>query len=326
MKTIEKIIFDRLASGSGIELPEVGELRVEREAARFRNDTEIIPPHFRVIFDQDGKNTEKPLIDLISERKGIDAASASEQYMQWLGTARKEENIVEINDVGVINDGIFYPSIGLYEALNCGNTENVTVKKRSSAWKNVFIGLGVGGAAAIVLLLVMVLDRRISSEAEENYGVEYAMETLRREKEAEETGESVIAAIVPADTEEITDISRGSSPSADVEDIILQELENYAKASSVDTEPATTSAPQNNVAGNSPVYYLVAGVFSEPANADKMIKEDRLGIGSGNYMKVDFKDGKTLVSPYSSNNRQDVERRRKQLGGSNSEMWIYTKE
>ena len=105
-----------------------------------------------------------------------------------------------------------------------------------------------------------------------------------------------------------TDMENGTANDA-IADEIQRSLEEYAS-------PNVASGPE---------FHLVAGVFSDPANADRLIAADPLGIGSANYRKVGFSGGKTLVSVFSSTDRAAVEARKRALAGVNNELWIYEK-
>ena len=153
MDHISKIIFDVLASGSGINLPEVGALYVEREAAKFIGKNEIKPPANRVVFSRKQGEQFDSIIDLMVAG-GQQRAQAEQEYAEWLAKASGDKGLFEINEVGVVKQGFFYPSAALHDKLNPGDQRNVKLKGGSGGGKKWLIALLILLAAAAVAFAV----------------------------------------------------------------------------------------------------------------------------------------------------------------------------
>lgn len=296
MNTIEKIIFDALAAGRGINLPGVGSLYVERQPAEFVSKKVLRPPHNKILFST-------------VPRAGCESVATYGDYGAWLEHAAQSKEVLEINGVGVLRSGLFYPSVELHDILNPVGMNFAPIKKKAGFGKKFLVGVGVIVIAAVVILLVSVVDKYVVKKSLSDYESK-SEERLYRDEiaGADARGESTIAPVVASDVEvELSDAGTEAAESGQVEDVIEQQLSDYA----VNATPAQSA------------YYLVAGVFSDPINADKLIATDPLKIGKGNYTKLPFKGGKTLVSAYSSTDREAVERRRRELSGINSDLWVY---
>lgn len=290
MNDIEKIIFDTLASGRGINLPGIGSLSVERYPAEMQSDGRIIPPHGKVAFSTD-------------ESESFGSAALHQGYASWLQQASCANGILEIKGVGVLREGVFYPSVELHEKLNPQGTEPLAVKKAGQRGRlALWITIAAGAVVLAVTAYICLPDR-------ERHTNTVAAVADRTETPKAETTEVVPAADNTATDNEQTDAAAAenlpeATPTA--EDVIQEQLENYAETSTAEG-----------------VSYLVVGVFSDPANADKLIARDPLGIGTASYAKVPFKGGKTLVSAFSSTDRAKVEARHRELSRRNNELWVY---
>ena len=324
MNAIEKTIFDTLAAGRGINLPGIGALYVEQRPAEFISGKSLRPPYNRIAFSP-------------AENPAYPSAGTLEGYEEWALHSQQEGDVREINGVGVLRGGVFYPAVELYELLNPQGTEPVPVKPRYGTGRKLLIGIGVIAVAALVMAVVVQISRFADRKADT--GETPAAIRIAREEAAgaSSRGESTIAPAVAEEVKEetvadnrtvgttpgknaetenrsagtvatATDMENGTANDA-IADEIQRSLEEYAS-------PNVASGPE---------FHLVAGVFSDPANADRLIAADPLGIGSANYRKVGFSGGKTLVSVFSSTDRAAVEARKRALAGVNNELWIYEK-
>lgn len=292
MNDIEKYIFDSLASGKGVNLPGIGFLYVGRQAAELLPKGKVRPPQNKVFFSE-GTNPS------------FGSAESIPGYAAWLAESiQVSSNILEITGVGVLRGRVFYPSVELHGVLNPEDNSPVKAGHKAGKWKKVFVGVLVVGTAALVMWLVVSIDfwtRKESDPAQETIAYE-------EQRDASARGESTIAPAVAAEAEEEINIDKEAKlQEKSTEDIIQKNLEGYAS---------------EEAAASSKTYFLVAGVFAEQANADKMISADPLKIGSGNYSKMPFGD-KTLVSAYSSHDKASVEKRRRELSTLNEALWIY---
>lgn len=315
MNKTEKTIFDALAAGGGINLPGIGSLRTEQCAAEFISAKSLLPPHSRIVFSMEA-NPAYPTV------------ARDEEYLRWLEHAVHTDGVVEINGVGVLREGIFYPSVELHDTINPQGAQPIDVKRHHGTRDRFLVGAAVIAGAALIMTIVIAINEFVMGRDTAGPAPEYVAEA--EETIAASRGESTIAPSAAEEAfEEVAEEFDTSSAAEETvseaaaatdiapEDAIQQQLENYAATASVpaETAPATPSAT---------VYHLVVGVFSTPSNADRMIREDALGIGSANYTKADFGNGRTLVSACSSTDRKTVEARKRELAGRNSDLWIYT--
>lgn len=315
MNKTEKTIFDALAAGGGINLPGIGSLRTEQCAAEFISAKSLLPPHSRIVFSMEA-NPAYPTI------------ARDEEYLRWLEHAVHTDGVVEINGVGVLREGIFYPSVELHDTINPQGAQPIDVKRHHGTRDRFLVGAAVIAGAALIMTIVIAINEFVMGRDTAGPAPEYVAET--EETIAASRGESTIAPSAAEEAfEEVAEEFDTASAAEETvseaaaatdiapEDAIQQQLENYAAMTSApsETAPATPSAT---------VYHLVVGVFSTPSNADRMIREDALGIGSANYTKADFGNGRTLVSACSSTDRKTVEARKRELAGRNSDLWIYT--
>ena len=307
MNKTEKTIFDALAAGGGINLPDIGSLRTEQCAAEFISAKSLLPPHSRIVFSMEA-NPAYPTV------------ARDEEYLRWLEHAVHTDGVVEINGVGVLREGIFYPSVELHDTINPQGAQPIDVKRHHGTRDRFLVGAAVIAGVALIMTIVLAINEFVMgrdtagpapeyvAEAEETIAASRGESTIAPST-AEEAFEEVAEELDTASAAEETVSEAAAATDIAPEDAIQQQLENYA---------AMTSAPAETV------YHLVVGVFSTPSNADRMIREDALGIGSANYTKADFGNGRTLVSACSSTDRKTVEARKRELAGRNSDLWIYT--
>lgn len=322
MNNIEKTIFDSLARRKGINLPGVGSLSVVHIPAEFITDSSLRPPHNKIIFSR----SLNPQYDSVGHVKG---------YETWLQQTVQGRGIREINGVGVLKGTIFYPSAELHDILNPHGTQPVAVKPHYGLKKKIAVGAGVVAAAALVILAVVLIDRFAGEKTRAEERIAHDSELVREEEQgAAARGESTIEAAVAREAArqaEHTTVTETTPP--DRPDIAESfPIERQATAdgnggmSESDETPHINSESHLGVSLPAPqVFYLVAGVFSEPDNADRLIARDPLRIGSSNYSKIDFGKGKVLVSAFSSPERDEVERRRRELSSLNRDLWVYEK-
>ncbi len=301
MNPIDKLIFDKLAAGQGINLPDIGALFVERDPAKFISRSEIRPPQNRVFFSGKRGNDFESVIDLIMAADNVKRPEATKTYKEWLKQAKEGKGLIELPKVGVLKNDFFYPSALLHDALNPAGEEPVVLKSkggRSKAW--LIIILSLLSAAVITLFVLLALNGTIcikscpvtTEQTESNVDTDDA------------TDVNTTAAVITADA--------GKS----AEDAIQAGLEQYAQSAS--TAAATTDKAPAEI-----TYHVVAGVFSNEANADKLIANDELMIGSSSYVKMPYKDNMTMVTVFSSKSKVAAYNRHIQLFCLNPDLWVY---
>ncbi len=291
MGPIDILIFDRLAAAQGVVLPDVGSLSVERDAAKFVSRSKVVPPQNRVVFSRESKEGFDSVIDLIMAADDVKRPEATKKYKEWLESARQEEGHIEIAGVGVLKNGFFYTSAILHDTLNPAGDAPVALKKRRSPWRTLLIVLlSLVAAAGIALLVLRALDVRLCDvlHCKTHSGLN-----------AGENGENIVAITVPLENEDRS-----------AEDLIQQGLEQYAA--------------QSASAKAAPVFYVSAGVFRNEDNADRLIANDRLMVGSDAYVKIPYK-GMTMVTVFSSPSINAAYNRYLELLYLDTDLWVYEK-
>ena len=142
MNAIEKTIFDTLAAGRGTNLPGIGALYVEQSPAGFISGKPLRPPYNRIAFSP-------------AENPAYPSAGTLEGYEEWALHSQQEGDVREINGVGVLRGGVFYPAVELYELLNPQGTEPVPVKPRYGTGRKLLIGISGIAVAALVMAVVV---------------------------------------------------------------------------------------------------------------------------------------------------------------------------
>lgn len=301
MNDIEKIIFDTLAAGRGINLPGIGSLSVERHAAERLPDGRIIPPHGKVAFSP-------------SENPAYGSAALHQGYSEWMKQAACSNGVIEIKGVGVLREGAFYPSVELHERLNPQGTDPLKIRKagqkgRMALWITIAAGAVILAITAIICLPdrgQYVKPATTVNEADRTERITTARTVAEKTESPDvRTVTTTDIQTMPADETSLTASANGME-----ETTVGKTTQDHPEVHTVTTTHAGIS-------------HLVVGVFADPANADKLISRDPLGIGTASYSKVPFKGGKTLVSAFSSDDREKVENRRRELSRINNELWVY---
>lgn len=139
VKEIDKTIFNALASGKDIYLPEVGSLvTVCRKAVR-RSGKSIVPPQRSVSFTE--KACGESVTDAISRAAGIDAEKSRALYNEWRRKAQND-GVLTVEGVGTLKDGVFTVDSGFAALLNPQGAEPTALNPRSSA--GVYISAAFG--------------------------------------------------------------------------------------------------------------------------------------------------------------------------------------
>lgn len=330
MDTIAKIIYDKLASGGGIHLPDVGWLYVERDAARFISGRELRPPHNRVVFSRRQNPLLESVVDILRRADGMNAAAAEKQYAAWLATSRGERGFVEINGVGVIKNNFFYPSVELHDRLNPLGNKNMVLKRGNRGARFLLIA-GVVCAVAALALFAVSLTRdpdRAKKRPERTATKENTVHPTPLDTAGKENIREVVAG------------ERAAQRGQDPENAAAQSrLGKPARQQAGQNAPAATTA---QAAADKPVqttartaqatqpqgvvtYHVVVGIFDSQRNADKCVREDPVKIGSANYKIYPYSRNRLMVSAYESKSKADTEARQRELKKHKPDAWVYTR-
>lgn len=223
----------------------------------------------------------------------LPSAERIQGYRQWLADIVHDDESVQLNGIGTIRSSVFYPSVELHEKLNPQSTAPVAVRRKHN---NRMMWISVSTAAVILIALIYAGLRVSEAVDPEPYVIESGI-----------TNVTSVTAVI-------------SEPAAATEP-----ANNTAGYETETSEPPAAGSETTAAATETPkiVYHIVAGVFSNEENADKMIAGDPLGIGLPNYRKLPFGTSRTLVSAFASEDRPTAETRMRELRKTNEDLWIY---
>ena len=324
MEAIDKLLYNLLASGESVVLPEVGTLRVEQTPTTLSGKV-VSYASRRVRFSSRADRKVRTLVELMVSEYGLTAEVATEAYGEWLRVARSGSE-VKIEGVGSLRKGFFTPTNEFErEALNPWQPAPVTLHRRRSPLPYIFvacIALGaVGGwwwivgneqrANEVVNVIAEAVDGEITEEAIVASLEEYAEElesTKEIEKEIVEVKPKVAEATKPAPTPAPTP-APAPAPKPTPAPAVQAVPEAF-----IPVQPAERTAGK---------YVLVGGVFSTNENADKFIAEDALGVGRSAYSKHPYAGGKILVAVGVFDTSEGANARRRELSSVNSALWVH---
>ena len=140
---VNRLVGNLLAAGSGVFLPGVGSLFVERRGARRLSKRTVLPPCRVVSFSSQQQGVS--LADELARTLHCDAAGAQDVYDRWLSRTR-EGDVLTIEGVGVLKFKNFTLAPAFDRLLNPQGHEPVRIKPaRRLDW-----ALWVGIAAIVI--------------------------------------------------------------------------------------------------------------------------------------------------------------------------------
>ena len=140
---VNRLVGNLLAGGSGVFLPSVGSLFVERRGARRLSKRTVLPPARVVSFSSQQRGMS--LVDELARTVQCDAAGAQDIYDRWLSRTR-EGDVLTIEGVGVLKFKNFTLAPAFDRLLNPQGHEPVRIKPaRRLDW-----ALWVGIAAIVI--------------------------------------------------------------------------------------------------------------------------------------------------------------------------------
>lgn len=332
MEAIDKLLYNLLASGESVVLPEVGTLRVEQTPTT-QSGKVVTYASRRVRFSSRADKKVRTLVEVMVSEYGLTAEVATEAYGEWLRVARNGSEL-KIEGVGSLRKGFFTPTDEFErEALNPWQPAPVTLHRRRSPLPYIFvacIALGAAGgwwwivgneqrAEKMAGEIAEAVDGEITEEAIVASLEEYAEElesTKKAEKEIVEEKPKVaeVAQPTPAPTP-APKPAPAPAPKP-------TPAPKPAPAPAVQAVPDAfiPVQPAERTAGK---YVLVGGVFSTNENADKFIAEDALGVGRSAYSKHPYAGGKILVAVGVFDTSEGANARRRELSSVNSALWVH---
>ena len=270
---VNRLVGNLLAAGSGVFLPGVGSLFVERRGARRLSKRSVQPPCRVVSFSSQQQGVS--LADELARTLHCDAAGAQDVYDRWLSRTR-EGDVLTIEGVGVLKFKNFTLAPAFDRLLNPQGHEPVRIKPaRRLDW-----ALWVGIAA------IVIADAGIPADSSATAGVtDDGTATAVAGTKAAETdvaGSSAAGAAGTADS--AGDRADAAVTRADAKPAGLRP----GSAARVSTEPASL------VSGHR---YVVLGVFSTPENAARAAADAEARDASVRCGVYRF-GNKFMVSPF----------------------------
>lgn len=302
---VNRLVGNLLATGSGVFLPGVGSLFVERRGARRLSKRSVQPPCRVVSFSSQQQGVS--LADELARTLHCDAAGAQDVYDRWLSRTR-EGDVLTIEGVGVLKFKNFTLAPAFDRLLNPQGHEPVRIKPaRRLDWAlwvgiaAIVIAAGFGaaeflrinssdvpepGAAAEVARTLPAADAGIPADSSATAGVtDDGTATAVAGTKAAETdvaGSSAAGAAGTADS--AGDRADAAVTRADAKPAGLRP----GSAARVSTEPASL------VSGHR---YVVLGVFSTPENAARAAADAEARDASVRCGVYRF-GNKFMVSPF----------------------------
>ena len=306
---VNRLVGNLLAAGSGVFLPGVGSLFVERRGARRLSKRYVQPPCRVVSFSSQQQGVS--LADELARTLHCDAAGAQDVYDRWLSRTR-EGDVLTIEGVGVLKFKNFTLAPAFDRLLNPQGHEPVRIKPARRLDWALWVGIAAIGIAAVyggrefLLLYPEAPEAAAVTEipaASDSFGTVEAPDALVEAPPTERSvaGESAAQAGGAA--------SGASVPDAAPEPEIAE------------THPAQEQdAPTALLSGR---HYVVLGVFSTEENARRAVRETEARESALRCRIYRF-GGKFMVSPFSSDDAGACAQFIRVQDGRFPDMWTYT--
>ena len=146
---VNRLVGNLLAAGSGVFLPGVGSLFVERRGARRLSKRSVQPPCRVVSFSSQQQGVS--LADELARTLHCDAAGAQDVYDRWLSRTR-EGDVLTIEGVGVLKFKNFTLAPAFDRLLNPQEHEPVRIKPARRLDWALWVGIAAHAACALAFL------------------------------------------------------------------------------------------------------------------------------------------------------------------------------
>lgn len=350
VEQVNRLVGNLLAANSVVWLPDVGTLRVERQAARRLSRREVQPPVRLVNFSS--QRSGESLVDAIARAARCDQATAEDIYARWLSRVRTENGVV-MEGVGELKFKNFTPDEAFDRRLNPQGRRPMRVHTPRRLDWSVWVGLVAAVLAVGGLVYQFGLERNSLDEPEAEFveaSVPAAGEALAAgsvaEDAAAEAGGVVaagndaaaatcnaagtITAGAPADAAAKGAPTGAPAPRpAEAANPSVSAPAASAPAASAQPSAQVAAAPEPAAPAGEPLrmtskrHYVVLGVYSTLENAERAAaiaakKEPAMRCTVYRF------GGKFMVSPFESD---DVEASRQFMRAGRSafpEMWVYS--
>lgn len=340
VEQVNRLVGNLLAANSVVWLPDVGTLRVERQAARRLSRREVQPPVRLVNFSS--QRSGESLVDAIARAARCDQATAEDIYARWLSRVRTE-NGVAMEGVGELKFKNFTPDEAFDRRLNPQGRKPMRVHTPRRLDWSVWVGLVAAVLAVGGLVYQFGLERNPLDEPEPEFvgaSVPAAGEALAAGSAAEAGG------VIAAGNDAAANNAAGATADAAAKGAPTgapaprpAEAANPSVSAPAAPAPSAAAQPSAQVAAapkpaasvGEPVrmtskrHYVVLGVYSTLENAERAAA---LAAKKEPAMRCTvYRFGsKFMVSPFESD---DVEASRQFMrAGRNAfpEMWVYSAE
>ena len=285
---VNKIIYNMLISGRGVRLPQVGTLYIERQGARRISEDRLLSPRNVVAFSS---HEEAPsLVDEIVAIAGCQTSQAEDIYERWKSKTLAD-GVLTIGGVGQLKGKSFQMEQPFNSAINPKGVKTLVVrrpKRRSNSW--LYAACGVCVIVALCICGYIMWGDSLFPKND---------------------SEKVVAA-VPA--EQVVEATAEEIPAA--EPMVSQPEPSVPTA----TVPAQTPAVQNRRYA----YYVVMGVFSTEANADRAIEQVHSKASEAKCEVLPF-GSKFMVTMYGSDSREECNTFARSYRELFPDLWIYNK-
>jgi len=306
---VNRLVGNLLAAGSGVFLPGVGSLFVERRGARRLSKRSVQPPCRVVSFSSQQQGVS--LADELARTLHCDAAGAQDVYDRWLSRTR-EGDVLTIEGVGVLKFKNFTLAPAFDRLLNPQGHEPVRIKPARRLDWALWVGIAAIGIAAVyggrefLLLYPEAPEAAAVTEipaASDSFGTVEAPDALVEAPPTERSVAGVSAAQ-----------AGGAASGASVPDAAPE-------PETAETHPAQEQdAPTALLSGR---HYVVLGVFSTEENARRAVRETEARESALRCRIYRF-GGKFMVSPFSSDDAGACAQFIRVQDGRFPDMWTYT--
>lgn len=349
VEQVNRLVGNLLAANSVVWLPDVGTLRVERQAARRLSRREVQPPVRLVNFSS--QRSGESLVDAIARAARCDQATAEDIYARWLSRVRTENGVV-MEGVGELKFKNFTPDKAFDRRLNPQGRRPMRVHTPRRLDWSVWVGLVAAVLAVGGLVYQFGLERNPLDEPEAEL-VEAsgpaAGEALAAGSVAEDAVAGEGGVVAGNDAAASTGNAAGTNAAGATADAAAKgaptgapaprpaEAANPSVSAPDAPAPSAAAQPSAQVAAapepaapageplrmTSKRHYVVLGVYSTLENAERAAaiaakKEPAMRCTVYRF------GGKFMVSPFESD---DVEASRQFMRAGRSafpEMWVYS--
>lgn len=310
---VNKIVFNELAAGRALWLPEVGSFVPEYRSALRASSRRLEPPERRVVFLSGEKG--ESLIDLIARAGECDAVAAGDIYNRWLAQVRTQDGLA-IEGVGRLEHRYFNAAPPLDAMLCPLGRASLALRPRRSR-------VPLYAAGGLIVLAVAVYGIRWYGARERlSVGETVRSELLAASSEGAPQGGAVENSVADESVGRAV-LASGGEIEADrpTPDIAVAE----------EAAPRTEAAAAREEFPEQPIArmqagrtYVVGGVYSTEENARRAVAEQRREH-PGLSPRIYFFGSKWMLSLFESDAAEEcrafINREGRELEG----LWPYTK-